>query len=116
MLAEPGSDQAAIWSSQPRAFVIRAATASDLETTADTPAARASFSTKGSLWAVKIITGTAGMSFLHPGFFQSAHDRHCKVVTIKLGRQLSLFDCVHPIFSLSAYVKAFFAVEPFAIR
>ena len=43
------SDQAAIWSSKPRAVVIRTETASDLETTADTPAARASFSTKGSL-------------------------------------------------------------------
>jgi hypothetical protein len=37
-------------------------------------------------------------------------------VTIKLGRQLSFFDCLHPIFSLSAYVKVSLAGEEFANR
>src|SRR5439155_6970678 len=61
LIGKRSKNHAAMWYSKARALPTRTDACSDFETSADTPAERASFSKNTSLYSLKIINGTVGI-------------------------------------------------------
>ena len=83
---------------------------SDFETSAHTPAERASFSVEESPYALYMMTGTSGITRLRTrASLQAVHHWHREVQQNQVRVQfLSFLNCLLSVFCLSANVEVLF--------